>query len=64
MRVRRGRWSQAGWNAVGIAVSLVLVFPVYWMVSTAFKPDTEIHSSSPTWFSIPNSVMSSQKSGN
>jgi N,N'-diacetylchitobiose transport system permease protein len=37
------------WNGIGIALLLVLVFPVYWMVSTAFKPDDEIVSVTPTW---------------
>ena len=49
MRMRRHRWGQAGWNAVGIAVSLVLAFPVYWMVSTAFKPDSGIIALRPEW---------------
>ena len=29
----------------------VLVFPVFWMISTAFKPETEINAFTPTWFS-------------
>ena len=29
-----------------------LIFPVYWMVATAFKPDDEINSLTPTWFSL------------
>jgi len=45
------RLRQAGWNAVGLLVFGVLVFPVFWMVSTAFKPDHEIVSLTPTWFS-------------
>jgi N,N'-diacetylchitobiose transport system permease protein len=40
------------WNLVGLAVLVVLVFPVYWMISTAFKPEDEIISLSPTWFSL------------
>jgi N,N'-diacetylchitobiose transport system permease protein len=39
-----------GWNAVGIAVFVVMVFPVFWMISTAFKPDDEVNSVTPTWF--------------
>jgi N,N'-diacetylchitobiose transport system permease protein len=50
MRRRRKRLVQAGWNAVGLAVLAVMVFPVYWMVSTAFKPDDEINGLKPTWF--------------
>jgi len=51
-RQRRRRLKKVAWNLVGLAAFVVLVFPVFWMISTAFKPDTEIHSSSPTWFSI------------
>ncbi len=47
---RRAR--QAGWNAVGLAVFVVMVFPVFWMISTAFKPDEQINSLTPTWFSL------------
>jgi N,N'-diacetylchitobiose transport system permease protein len=36
---------------LGLAVFAVMVFPVFWMISTAFKPDTEISSLTPTWFS-------------
>jgi len=30
-------------------VFAVMVFPVFWMISTAFKPDVEITSLTPTW---------------
>jgi N,N'-diacetylchitobiose transport system permease protein len=49
MRTKRAH--QAGWDALGIAIFVVLVFPVFWMISTAFKPTDEINSFSPTWFS-------------
>jgi len=49
---RRRRARQTGWNLVGIAVFVVMVFPVYWMVTTALKPDDEINSASPTWFPL------------
>ena len=45
------RLRQAGWNAVGLLVFGLMVFPVFWMISTAFKPDHEIVSLTPTWFS-------------
>ena len=35
---------------IGLAVFVIMVFPVYWMISTAFKPDDEINSFTPTWF--------------
>jgi N,N'-diacetylchitobiose transport system permease protein len=41
--------AQMGWNALGLIVFVVLVFPVYWMVTTAFKQDSEIVSATPTW---------------
>jgi ABC-type glycerol-3-phosphate transport system permease component len=34
-------------NAAGIGVFLVSAFPVFWMISTAFKPNEEIFSSTP-----------------
>ncbi len=40
------------WDLLGLALFVVLVFPVFWMVSTAFKPDDEINSAEPTWFSL------------
>jgi len=50
MTRRRGRRvRQAGWDAVGLAVFVVMVFPVFWMISTAFKPDDQIVSLNPTW---------------
>ena len=38
-----------GWNVVGLVVFAVMVFPVFWMISTAFKPTDEITPSTPTW---------------
>jgi N,N'-diacetylchitobiose transport system permease protein len=52
LRSRRSRYRQTGWNALGLAVSLVLVFPVYWMVSTAFKPDDGIIALKPQWIPL------------
>jgi N,N'-diacetylchitobiose transport system permease protein len=43
---------QAAWNTLGVAVFAVMVFPVFWMISTAFKPDAEIQSAKPAWFSL------------
>jgi N,N'-diacetylchitobiose transport system permease protein len=48
-RGRRRRFRRAGWNIVGLVVTLVLVFPVFWMISTAFKPNDEIYTFTPTW---------------
>ena len=49
---RRGRLtSRLAWNAVGLAVTVVLVFPVYWMISTAFKSEDEVNGN-PTWLPL------------
>ena len=34
-------------NGTGVLVALVTVFPIVWMVSTAFKPSHEIFSLTP-----------------
>ncbi|HET8528865.1 MAG TPA: carbohydrate ABC transporter permease [Gaiellaceae bacterium] len=49
MSVRRAR--QLGWDVLGVVVFALMAFPVFWMVSTAFKPADEINSVNPTWFS-------------
>jgi len=38
------------WNTVGIGLFSVMVFPIFWMVSTAFKPEDQVNSVTPTWF--------------
>jgi N,N'-diacetylchitobiose transport system permease protein len=48
MTRRHGR--RAAWNTVGVALFVVMVFPVFWMVSTSFKSDDQINSFDPTWF--------------
>jgi N,N'-diacetylchitobiose transport system permease protein len=47
---RRAR--QTAWDAVGLAVFVVMVFPVFWMISTAFKSNDQIVSLKPTWFPL------------
>jgi len=51
-RIRRRRAGSTAWNLVGVAVLVIMVFPVYWMVATALKPDDEINTLKPTWFSL------------
>jgi N,N'-diacetylchitobiose transport system permease protein len=46
---RRRRVRKLGWNLVGLVVLLVMVFPVYWMVATAFKPGQQVLSYTPEW---------------
>jgi N,N'-diacetylchitobiose transport system permease protein len=42
--------ARLGWNLVGIAVTIVMIFPVYWMISTAFQPTDRINRLTPSWF--------------
>jgi N,N'-diacetylchitobiose transport system permease protein len=37
-------------NTTGIVFGLVMIFPVYWVLNTAFKPDSEVRSFTPTFF--------------
>jgi ABC-type glycerol-3-phosphate transport system permease component len=42
------RTRSIGLNVVGLLVALVTLFPIFWMVSTAFKPSQEIYSLTPS----------------
>jgi N,N'-diacetylchitobiose transport system permease protein len=46
----RRRAGGLGWNVVGLLLFAVMVFPVFWMISTAFKSNDKIYSYNPTWF--------------
>ena len=47
------RVSQVLYDGVGIAVAAVMLFPIYWMVITAFKPGRDILTLQPKWFPAP-----------
>jgi N,N'-diacetylchitobiose transport system permease protein len=40
-------------DIAGIAVAAVMLFPIYWMVATAFKPGRDILTLTPKWFPAP-----------
>jgi N,N'-diacetylchitobiose transport system permease protein len=47
-RARAAKRTRAvGVNVLGVVVALVTLFPLFWMVSTAFKPSQEIYSLTP-----------------
>ena len=52
-RRRRRRAARVAWNVLGVLVFLVMVFPVYWMVNTAFKPGVDIQSYTPKFVPSP-----------
>ncbi|OLB74624.1 MAG: sugar ABC transporter permease [Actinobacteria bacterium 13_2_20CM_2_71_6] len=43
----RSRSSTTLFNALGLVFTLVMGFPVYWMINTAFKPPDEVQTFSP-----------------
>jgi len=48
----RKRLRKAGWNVLGLLVLAVMIFPVFWMISTAFKPGRDILSYTPQWIPL------------
>jgi len=42
------RTKQISLNGFGLLIALVTLFPIFWMVSTAFKPSQEIYSLTPS----------------
>ncbi len=41
------------WNVLGLVVAAVMIFPVYWMVSSAFKTGVNLRRVVPQWFPSP-----------
>jgi N,N'-diacetylchitobiose transport system permease protein len=40
------------WDGIGIALFLLLAFPVYWMVASAFKRESDLNGITPTWIPL------------
>jgi N,N'-diacetylchitobiose transport system permease protein len=66
IRIRMRRTRALARNGVALVVALVTLFPIFWMLSTAFKPPTEIYSltphplpSHPTWANFANVINGS-----
>jgi len=51
MKARRRR-TRLAWDALGLATFVVISFPVYWMIASAFKPQDELNGLSPTWIPL------------
>ena len=50
----RGRTARRlSYDAIGIVVFAILIFPIYWMVATAFKPGRDILRFDPRWVPAP-----------
>jgi N,N'-diacetylchitobiose transport system permease protein len=53
MRAQRSRGkAKLPWNILGLLVFVVMVFPVYWMISSAFQPTDNLNRLKPTWFPV------------
>jgi N,N'-diacetylchitobiose transport system permease protein len=52
-RIRRRHVRRLGYDALGLLAFAVIIFPVYWMVTTAFKPGRDILSFDPRFFPAP-----------
>jgi N,N'-diacetylchitobiose transport system permease protein len=48
--VRRRTISRTFYDALALLIFAAMLFPIYWMVSTALKPGKEILSLTPVWF--------------
>jgi N,N'-diacetylchitobiose transport system permease protein len=51
-RSHRRLVGRIGANVTALVVFALMVFPVYWMVSTAFKPGKDVLAYTPTWFPV------------
>jgi N,N'-diacetylchitobiose transport system permease protein len=51
VRARTAR--RLSYDAIGIVVFAILIFPIYWMVATAFKPGRDILRFDPRWVPAP-----------
>jgi N,N'-diacetylchitobiose transport system permease protein len=47
--MKRSTAARTFFDGVGILVFVVMMFPIYWMISTALKPGKEILSLTPVW---------------
>jgi len=46
------------WNMLGVLVGLVMIFPVFWMVSSSFKTGINLQRSIPQWIPSPATLDS------
>ncbi len=56
----RQRVTQVLYDAIGVGVAVVMLFPIYWMVATAFKPGRDILTLVPKWFPAPFTLQNFQ----
>ncbi len=50
--IRACELRRIGWDALALLIFAVMIFPIYWMVSTAFKPGRDILTLTPVWIEL------------
>lgn len=50
------RWRRAGLNGLGLTVTLIALFPVYWMVLTSLRRGVDIQSPDPSFVPFPGTL--------
>jgi len=61
--VRASVWQRSKqliYDATGVVVAAILLFPIYWMVATAFKPGRDILTLTPKWIPAPFTLQNFQ----
>lgn len=51
---------QWAFDATGVVVALLMLFPIYWMIATAFKPGRDILTLVPKWIPSPFTLQNFQ----
>jgi N,N'-diacetylchitobiose transport system permease protein len=54
------RTRQLLYDATGVVVAALMLFPIYWMVATAFKPGRDILTLTPKWIPAPFTLQNFQ----
>jgi len=49
---KRGRTRRRLLGAVAVVVALIWVFPIYWMINSAFLPLNKLQTTKPTFFPL------------
>lgn len=62
--MRRRTVARTFFDGAGVLVFVVMMFPIYWMVSTAFKPGKEILALTPVWIPSPPTLANFQTAMN
>lgn len=52
-RRTRSRFIRSGWNLAGLGVAALMIFPVYWLISSSFKLGINFKRVEPQWFPNP-----------